>query len=219
MLALSNPVGAVGPPPSLHAIECRAEKDLAVIREPGVTLAWWRRGLPDDIAGQLAALVPGEWPSFRHIGTPAALCAALAEDAPAVGRPESPLGGDIAHLARLYARIVGSPIVSLRLEPVLGNGCKYFHADHVGVRLLCTYRGAGTLWLPDDAVVRKALRQGDNGAVVADSARVRQLQPGDVALLKGEAWPGNRGHGLVHRSPPADPSRPRLLLCIDHDND
>ncbi|WP_280109885.1 DUF1826 domain-containing protein [Azospirillum sp. B506] len=44
------------------------------------------------------------------------------------------------------------------------------------------------------------------------------MSAGDVALLKGEGWPGNRGRGLVHRSPPAAPSgAPRLLLCLDHD--
>ncbi|TVR65616.1 MAG: DUF1826 domain-containing protein [Candidatus Competibacteraceae bacterium] len=37
-----------------------------------------------------------------------------------------------------------------------------------------------------------------------------------IALLKGEAWPGNAGHGLIHRSPAVPAGEgPRVLVAID----
>jgi len=36
-----------------------------------------------------------------------------------------------------------------------------------------------------------------------------------VALMKGEKWPGNKGAGLVHRSPAVAAREPRLLLTLD----
>lgn len=39
--------------------------------------------------------------------------------------------------------------------------------------------------------------------------------PDPLALLKGEIWPDNAGHGLVHRSPQPGPGGKRLLLTLD----
>ena len=44
---------------------------------------------------------------------------------------------------------------------------------------------------------------------------IKYLNQGDVALLKGEAWEGNEGSGLIHRSPTLDSNSRRLLLTID----
>jgi hypothetical protein len=41
------------------------------------------------------------------------------------------------------------------------------------------------------------------------------LNTGDVALFKGEAWEGNEGFGVVHRSPSVPDNTQRLLLTID----
>ncbi|WP_410174488.1 DUF1826 domain-containing protein [Marinobacter nauticus] len=40
------------------------------------------------------------------------------------------------------------------------------------------------------------------------------MPTGSVAILKGEAWIGNDGRGLVHRSP-APGDTPRLVLGLD----
>ncbi len=221
--------GFTGPEDRGHVALCGTAAGLFAIRRPGVTLAVWRRRLPAGIAGESARLGPGPdaapdaapdapagRPSVRLVTTPDGVAADLAAALPS-GWAGGPLIRDAARLVRLYAGIVGCPAVQLRLDSVAGGGCRFFHADHVGLRLLCTYRGAGTHWLPDDAVERSALGRGDNDAVLADPHRIRKLGTGHVGLLKGEDWPGNRGRGLVHRSPPADPSgAPRLLLCLDH---
>ncbi|CAO3456213.1 DUF1826 domain-containing protein [Azospirillum argentinense] len=202
-----------------HVVLCRTATELSAIRQPGVTLALWRRTLPTGLATQLARFTNADQPSFRLATTPDEAEEDIAAAFPAAGRNSGPLLDDIARLVRLYADLVGCPGVMLRLDSVADDGCRFFHADHVGLRLLCTYQGAGTQWLPDEAANRPALGRGDNDAVIADPDRLQVFGAGHVGLLKGESWPGNRGRGLVHRSPPADHSGlPRLLLCLDHDD-
>ncbi len=188
---------------------CENADALTAIREPAVTMALWRRNLPADLADALEDWPGKDWTNLRLTTTPDS----VQTDATATG----PLLPDIAALVRLYADVVGCPSVTLRLERVTGNGCKFLHVDYVGVRLLCTYRGPGTQWAPDDAVRRDGLGTGNNAAVLPDARRLRRMSVGDVGLLKGESWPGNRGRGLVHRSPPARPGVARLVLCLDHD--
>lgn len=201
-----------------HVALCRTANALPVIQRSDVTLAVWQRRLPAGVAAQCATLGTADRPSFRLATTVDDAAADLAAALP-TRWIDGPLLPDVLHLVRVYADIVGCPALRLRLDSVADDGCRFFHVDHVGLRLLCTYQGAGTHWLPNGAVTRSALGRGDNAAVLSDPRRLRTLRAGHVALLKGEAWPGNRGRGLVHRSPPADPSgAPRLLLCLDHDD-
>lgn len=207
------------PPVRVHAVRCDTGGALRAILEPSVTMAVWTRPLPPGIAAGLDRIPAAAWPSLRVETTALRVRGDLA----AAWRQRLPdalpdvLSSDVAGLVRLFEELTAAPAVTVRLEAVAGNGCRYFHADNVGIRLLCTYRGAGTLWVPDDAVDRSALGRGDNAAAVPDPSRIRALSAGHVGLLKGDAWPGNRGRGLVHRSPPADRHHgPRLLLCLDH---
>lgn len=119
---------------------------------------------------------------------------------------------DIQYLAFVFASVAATDgVVRLRLEALTGRGCHRWHADAVGLRLLCTYQGAGTEFLPlaGGAETARALDHDATGAATA-------APTGAVALLKGEGYPGNAGWGCIHRSPPAGPGpRARLLLCID----
>ncbi|MFL1466676.1 DUF1826 domain-containing protein [Marinobacter sp. HN1S83] len=47
-----------------------------------------------------------------------------------------------------------------------------------------------------------------------DTSDIERLATGAIGLLKGEAWEGNEGRGLVHRSP-APGDHPRLVLALD----
>lgn len=197
---------------------CRGANGLSAIARSDVNLAVWRRRLPSGLSRQCAQLPEQDWPSFQLATTPDEAAADLAAALPSRWTT-GPLLDDIVHLVTVYADILGCTAIRLRLDSRSGDGCRFFHVDYVGLRLLCTYQGAGTQWVPDAAVIRSALGRGDNDAVLSDAGRVQALRAGHVALLKGEEWPGNRGRGLVHRSPPADPSGARrLLLCLDHDD-
>jgi hypothetical protein len=52
-----------------------------------------------------------------------------------------------------------------------------------------------------------------------NASDIKQLESGDVALLKGELWHNNAGAGLIHRSPQLADNTRRLLLTIDFIND
>nr|WP_255671442.1 DUF1826 domain-containing protein [Corallococcus sp. AS-1-6] len=106
--------------------------------------------------------------------------------------------------------MLGAGSLGVRLHTLGRDLCPRFHVDRVGVRLLCTYAGPATGWLENPQVVRSAL--GPDGQVARPGAFVRPLERFDVALLKGEAWPGNIGNGVVHRSPAIAKDRMRRLF-------
>jgi hypothetical protein len=127
---------------------------------------------------------------------------------------------DIHDLAKLYADRSGSHAARIKLEVETTDRCQFFHADNIRLRLLCTYQGPGTEWVPDAAVDRSALGRGGNDGVILDEAAIRRMQTWSVGLFKGDAYPGFNGRGCVHRSPPIEGCRQtRVLLCIDSPTD
>jgi Protein of unknown function (DUF1826) len=122
---------------------------------------------------------------------------------------------DVLDLVVLYAGLGQTASVRLRLETVRGAACRLFHADYVSLRLLCTYAGRGTEYLDESNADRTGLGQGRNTKVVRDRKQVRRLAANHVGLFKGDAYPGNAGRGVIHRSPPANARMSRLVLCLD----
>ena len=168
---------------------------LAAIHDPAVTLAVWQR--PQRMpAPDLSSL-----PAIRF-AAPAGQVAQRLEEYWAALAPEpwhAALTEDVAQLAALYARLAAEPRVEVRLELITGNGCWKFHADYVALRLISTYWGEATQWLPQGA-----------GA----DTPPRALAAGDVGMFKGRALADDRA--IIHRSPPiAESGGDRLLLVID----
>ncbi|MEE4376537.1 MAG: DUF1826 domain-containing protein [Candidatus Competibacteraceae bacterium] len=130
---------------------------------------------------------------------------------------------DLAMLVRLFGRLQPNAVVIFRLETITTPGCRVFHVDNVGLRLLCTYWGPGTQWLDNANVNRDQLNlqghtiEAANRAIMIDPKRIATLKPGWVAVSKGDAYPGNRGHGWVHRVYPQSANAPaRLRLRLDY---
>lgn len=199
---------AAPPPAGPCTVAGASPEALLEILRPEVNLAIWGREVPRSMQGAMrrAAALPFQ---ARVEAPPDHLAKALESHLPAGLPPE--LLVDIHGLAIAFATIAGQPAIRARLEVVTDQPCPRFHADAVGLRLLCTYRGAGTQWLalPGGAAAARDLR--------AESLpRMESLGTGDVAILKGEGHPGNAGRGCIHRSPPMPPGAPaRLLLCLD----
>lgn len=196
------------------------------IREPQRRLAIWERRIPagisawlsrdfrpqagdcrgslrpdDDAAAMLDALLK---PAFEGNGVETSSCASFQQ-----------WRRDLQDLIALAKRIAPqTPSVMVRLQRLEDAGCPLFHVDRVPLRLLCVYVGAGTEWLPEDAVDRSRLGTGSN-ASIRDWSAVQRIGRGHVAVMKGDRYPGNAGRGLVHRSPEASPTQPRVLLAID----
>lgn len=211
---------APAPLPGAFAACASGPRVLRAILQPGTGIATWRRDLAPDVRQAMAALhvlmplhrmfmlAPGE-------PAPAALDRALA------GFPRLPVPcadawrDDLLGLVALARGLAPRAPVRVRLETKANDGCRLFHADNVPLRLICTYRGRGTQWLPDGAVDRAGLGHGSNDRVVRDWPALRELATGDVAVMKGLRFPGPCADALVHRSPPTDPALPRVVAVID----
>lgn len=181
------------------------------ILEDGVNLAVWQRQLPAQLQ-DFAALVVTLDPlvsderviEVDEQRTPV-LSGVLREAADFHGYES--FVADVTWLVDAYTCLLGARRLGLRLRVLDGAMCPRFHVDHVPLRLLTTYVGAGSEWLEEGGIDRRTLQPPvDN---------VQRLQAGDVALLKGEKWSGNEGAGLVHRSPSVAAGERRLLLSLD----
>jgi hypothetical protein len=105
--------------------------------------------------------------------------------------------------------------VFVKIEPVSDDMCRLFHVDKNLLRLLCTYVGQGTLWLPSAKADKKFLGNGENKDIVLDPLSIFQAQKLDVLILKGDSWPNNLVGGAIHRSPKLESRERRLLLKVD----
>lgn len=135
---------------------------------------------------------------------------------PCVDKHFHAFASDVAMLATAFRAATGAKNLRIRVERVPNDGCRLFHVDRVKVRLVCTYRGAGTEWLTERNLVREGLRKGSNDAMIRHWSMVRHLRPWAVALLKGELATGDADSGIVHRSPPVPTAfQSRLVVVID----
>jgi hypothetical protein len=131
------------------------------------------------------------------------------------------LSENIAELVDMFCGLFDLKKAGLKLTVLDRAMCPRFHVDRVYCRLVTTYQGVATEWLPHNAVNRTKLGTGNNGlpdelsGLYENSDDIQQLDKGDVALLKGELWEGNKNAGLVHRSPAPKPNERRLLLTLD----
>jgi len=120
---------------------------------------------------------------------------------------------DVNEVVEMFSCLFEPTAIGVRLHVLPDTMCPRFHTDRVPVRLLVTYAGRGTEWLPENQVTR-----GKPSAPLPDQAvnntNIEVMPTGAVSLLKGEAWIGNEGRGLVHRSP-APGACPRLVLGLD----
>jgi hypothetical protein len=206
--------------PSLHSTAPEGRRGAAVagaeaavlrdILRPEVNLAIWHRELPDTLTAGLRGLCDAAPFTSATEDAPEPAADALALRLPVAAPLDLLL--DIRRLAVAFAAIPDVKAVRIRLEAITGPACHRWYADAIGLRLLCTYRGVGTEWLPLAGGARTA-RGLDNARL---PCRRETIPTGAVALLKGEGFPGNSGFSCIHRSPPAGPGeRARLLLCID----
>ncbi len=128
---------------------------------------------------------------------------------------------DIAELVDMFCYLFELKEAGMRLKVLDRAMCPKFHVDKVPCRLVTTYQGMATEWLPHEVVNQTKLGWGCNGLPDSESglyqseSDIQQLDCGDVALLKGTLWKGNESAGLVHRSPELITNEKRLVLTLD----
>lgn len=192
---------------------------LPEIYQDDVNMAIWNRSLDPLLHASVAHLVETD-PGFQ-IGlmtTPRSVYKSLVKALP--DSDTDVLAEDVACLVDMFSYLFEVERVGLRLTVLRGAMCPRFHVDKVPCRLISTYVGPGTQWLEHQTVDRSKL--GPSACPESDHQRgtytseqdIRVVQSGAVGLLKGEAWDGNEGAGLVHRSPSVEGAS-RLLLTLD----
>ncbi|MDF0733415.1 DUF1826 domain-containing protein [Pseudomonas entomophila] len=184
------------------------------ILQDGVNLAVWRRRLPAQVE-DFAALVLnlGQTMADERVvevdeRTTPVLPGLLSQAADLHGYEG--FVADVAWLVAAYTCLLGARRIGVRLRVLDGAMCPRFHVDHVPLRMLTTYAGAGSEWLKEGRIDRARLQH-----VPPPVDNISRLAAGEVALLKGEKWLGNEGAGLVHRSPMTPVGERRLLLSLD----
>jgi hypothetical protein len=135
------------------------------------------------------------------------------------------LAEDIANLVDMFCCLFDLKRGALRMTVLDRAMCPRFHVDRVPCRLVTTYQGIATEWLPHNVADRSKLGTGNMGkpnelsGLFDNISDIQQLQSGDVGLMKGELWHNNEGAGLIHRSPQVPNNTRRLVLTLDFMND
>ena len=214
---LSEPVATTATAqPHLLAEDARI---LHRINEHEVNLSLWRRKPLESIIREIAGLRATDLPDVRCRTSRAAFGADVGRLLQEQGLDPRAFGAwiaDLRELAEMFFGLCMGRDVTLRLETTDRDGCPRFHVDRTHLRLLCTYRGPGTEWLTDDQVDRDTQGRGEPNERIVRFGKPERFEPFWVGILKGDAYPGNAGRGLVHRSPPiAGSGQLRLLFCLD----
>ncbi|MEZ8169071.1 DUF1826 domain-containing protein [Vibrio tasmaniensis 1F-187] len=193
---------------------------LADIYQSNVNIAIWQRTFDEDLTmaiSEFIALNPNFSKSMSLSPDNAYEKLEFATDETA----SKALLENMVELVDMFCCLFDLEEVGLRLAVLNKAMCPRFHVDQVPCRLVTTYHGVATQWLPNDLVDRTKLGRGSNGKPDSESglysheSDIEQLSSGDVALLKGERWSGNENAGLVHCSPVTSSNETRLLLTLD----
>jgi hypothetical protein len=187
---------------SRHLVISSAE-EINQILNPEINLVIWERSLHDSLfeyANLCVEMPEGHRDNLRMNRRP---------QLPG----ESLFLEDVDKLQSIFQKLNGNKKIQIGLSRVTTVQCPLFHVDFVPIRLITTYVGIGTEWVEEGDCDRTHLGCGRNDHLVPDTSKIQRVAPGHVCLLKGEAYPGNRGYGAIHRSP--TPDKPRLVLRMD----
>lgn len=184
---------------------------LSEIVNQAVSVACWQR--PDNrvLRAYFKHAAPALKIGIRTVLSVATLEEALQELLPE-GMGKDQAIDDIYLLADMLTCLFDCQEVGLRLAALNQPMCPKFHVDNIPVRLITTYTGPATQWvpnewLPPDKPLFRAL------STINDKL-VCQLNAQDVALFKGSAWDENHS-AAVHRSCALAQDEWRVLLTLD----
>jgi hypothetical protein len=126
----------------------------------------------------------------------------------------------VSEVLEIVASLFGVDELGVRLTNATQPPCPRFHVDRVLARAVLTLAGPGSEYLRREDVNREKMGHGADGlpdessGLILAGATPRSIEGDRLCVFKGEAWPGNEGLGLVHRSPPPD-GRQRWLMTVD----
>lgn len=202
----------VGRPEERGLVQGGEDTVLGAISRPETSMAVWLRPMPVVLRMWSDGLHPEQIPDGRVLIAPdeagrAVDCLFSRSRTPA-GAGRALFKADVCDLVRRFAAVSGGGLVDLRVEHIRHDACWRFHRDQVRLRMICTYRGPGTEYVPRDRYDDALERQRDYDGLTFEVPRFA------VALFKGAE--GGSDDAVVHRSPPiADRGLSRLIICLN----
>lgn len=108
---------------------------------------------------------------------------------------------DIRGLGQRFAWLMGVDSIRIRLDAITSNACKKIHADFTDLRLITTYMGPGSEYVPF--------------GLPSEEAHLQSIPTGHIGLFKGRQFGADHAP-CFHRSPRIEGSgEVRLVLVID----
>jgi hypothetical protein len=203
---------------------------LHIIKDEIVQLAVWRKTSAPKFeeALQNTSINPSSLPTFEDLVTPHDAYQKMKSQMcpPYELRSKSKLAltdlemeellNEINQLVRIFSEISQSEFVFVNLHVVQDDGCRFWHRDCVNFRLVKTYQGPCSEWVPPAFSKATLIRSR------FDSNHAKSLSPRDVALFKGQGDVPEEDDddeylnrpGIVHRSPRLSGAC-RLVLVLD----
>jgi hypothetical protein len=208
-----------------QAVEGDNSAVLTDIYQDDTNIVIWQRSLAQSIAQAADSIIDSQPTLEKLLVLSPEDASAEVEHALGSSPEAAVLAEDIAQLVDMFCCLFDLKRAALRFSVLDRAMCPRFHVDRVPCRLVTTYQGIATEWLPHNVADRNKLGAGNMGkpddmsGLYDHANHIKQLKSGDVALLKGELWQNNEGAGLIHRSPQLADNCRRLLLTIDFIND
>ena len=118
---------------------------------------------------------------------------------------------DMAKVCNIFCDLVGEDAIGFCLGTE--RGCRRYHIDNVPMRLLVTYAGQGTEWLPESASDRQAFEGGMSNELILKDPSARQfVRLWDIAVFRGGP------KGVLHRTPDSALNGPSILMRLDRED-
>ncbi|RXK01476.1 succinylglutamate desuccinylase [Arcobacter sp. CECT 8989] len=204
---------------SQHMVHGKQPTVLSDIYQEKINIAIWQRERPNSLKSSVKEFLELN-PTFQKEMTLTPQDA-LSRVNEFFDNKMTEVSEDIAALVDMFCYLFELKEAGVRLKVLDKAMCPKFHVDKVPCRLVTTYQGTATEWLPHEVVDQTKLGWGCNGLPDSESglyqseSNIQQLACGDVALIKGTLWDGNENVGLVHRSPELISNEKRLILTLD----
>ena len=118
---------------------------------------------------------------------------------------------DMANVCNVFCDMVGEDAIGFCLGTE--RGCRRYHIDNVPMRLLVSYAGQGTEWLPESASDRQAFGGGMSNEFILKDPSARQFVGlWDIAVFRGGP------KGVLHRTPDSALNGPSILMRLDRED-
>lgn len=121
---------------------------------------------------------------------------------------------DIDNTVKYFSQLSELRNIEVLFGIVNTTQCPLFHYDSNYLRLICSYKGKGTLWLENNNVNFDVFGKKSNDKIVKDKSKINSVDEYDIAILKGTKFHKNNS-AVIHKSPELSIGEKRIVLRLD----